>query len=77
MALKISAFYRESRDMVQVVRVFDAYPIEYRSFDNIDFATVKGLTISYDLRRTNNLSIRCILHLAILRKEQDQVQPVS
>ena len=58
MALKISAFYRESRDMVQVVRVFDAYPIEYRSFDNIDFATVKGLTISYDLRRTNNLSIR-------------------
>ncbi|MEQ9188186.1 MAG: TonB-dependent receptor plug domain-containing protein [Cryomorphaceae bacterium] len=58
MALKISAFYRESRDMVQVVRVFDAYPIEYRSYDNIDFATVKGLTVSYDLRRTNNLSIR-------------------
>jgi outer membrane receptor protein involved in Fe transport len=58
MALKISAFYRESRNMVQVVRVFDAYPIEYRSYDNIDFATVKGLTVSYDLRRTGNISIR-------------------
>ncbi len=58
MALKISAFYRESRDLVQVVRVFDAYPIEYRTFDNIDFATVKGTTITYELRRTNNLSMR-------------------
>ena len=58
MALKISAFYRESRDMVQVIRIFDAYPIEYRTFRNLDFATVKGLTMSYDLRRTNNLTIR-------------------
>ncbi len=58
MALKISAFYRESRDLVQALRVFDAYPIEYNSYDNIDFATVKGLTVSYDLRRTNNLSVR-------------------
>ncbi|MDB4104064.1 TonB-dependent receptor plug domain-containing protein [Salibacteraceae bacterium] len=58
MALKISAFYRESRDMVQVTRIFDAYPIEYNTFRNLDFATVKGLTMSYDLRRTNNLTIR-------------------
>ncbi len=58
MALKISAFYRESRDMVSSVRVFDAYPIEYVSFENLDFSTVKGLTVSYDLRRTNNLTVR-------------------
>lgn len=58
MALSISAFYRESRDLVQVVRVFDAYPIQYRTFDNIDFATVKGMTVSYDLRETKNLTIR-------------------
>lgn len=58
MALKISAFYRESRDLVQVARVADAYPIEYITYDNIDFATVKGTTITYELRRTNNLSMR-------------------
>lgn len=58
MALKISAFYRESRDLVQIQRIFDAYPIEYRSYTNLDFSTVKGMTISYDLRRTSNLSIR-------------------
>lgn len=58
MALTISAFYRESRNMVQIVRVFDAYPIEYRTFDNIDFATVKGMTFTYDLRQTKNLTVR-------------------
>lgn len=58
MALKIMAFYRESRDQVQVVQVFDAYPIRYRSYENIDFATVKGMTVSYDLRSTKNLTVR-------------------
>lgn len=58
MALTISAFYRESRDMVSATRVFDAYPIGYVSYDNLDFATVKGMTVSYDLRQTKNLTIR-------------------
>lgn len=58
MALTISAFYRESRDLVSVTRVFDAYPIEYVSYDNLDFATTKGMTVSYDLRQTKNLTVR-------------------
>ena len=58
MALTISAFYRESRDLVSATRVFDAYPIEYVSYDNLDFATTKGMTVSYDLRQTKNLTIR-------------------
>jgi hypothetical protein len=58
MALTISAFYKESRNMVAVTRVFDAYPIEYITFDNLDFSTVKGLTVAYDLRQTKNLTIR-------------------
>jgi hypothetical protein len=32
-----------------------AYPASYKTFDNIDFGTVKGLTLSYDLRPTGNL----------------------
>ena len=58
MALTISAFYRESRDMVATRRIFDSYPIEYVTVDNLDFATVKGMTVSYDLRQTKNLTIR-------------------
>ncbi len=54
-SLKISAFYKEQRDQVQLVNVFQAYPNTYRSFGNRDFGTVKGLTVSYDLRRTGNI----------------------
>ena len=54
-SLKISAFYKEQRDQVQLVNVFSAYPVQYRTYGNRDFGTVKGLTVSYDLRRTGNV----------------------
>lgn len=54
-SLKISAFYREQRNNVQLVNVFDAYPATYKTYGNRDFGTVKGMTISYDMRRTGNL----------------------
>ena len=57
-ALKLEAFYRELRDMIQIRNVVEAWPRTYRSFANIDFGTVKGLTASYDLRRTGNVTIR-------------------
>lgn len=57
-SLKMSAFYREMRDMQQVIRVVGAYPVNYMTYGNIDFGTVKGLTVSYDLRRTGNVSVR-------------------
>jgi len=54
-SLKISAFYREQRNNVQLINVFEAYPATYRTFGNRDFGTVKGMTVSYDLRRTGNI----------------------
>jgi hypothetical protein len=54
-SLKISAFYNEQRNMVQLMNVFEAYPNTYRTFGNRDFGTVKGLTVSYDMRRTGNI----------------------
>lgn len=56
-SLKISAFYKEQRDMVQLINVFQAYPNTYRSYGNRDFGTVKGMTVIYDLRRTGNISM--------------------
>ena len=54
-SIKISAFYKEQRDQVQLVRVNNAYPQSYTSYGNRDFGTIKGTTISYDLRRTGNI----------------------
>ena len=57
-SLKIAAFYRELRDMIQVRNFSGAYPRTYRAFGNLDFGTVKGLSIAYDLRRTGNIWMR-------------------
>lgn len=56
-SLKISSFYREQRDFVAAVNVFGAYPTNYTTFTNLDFGTVKGMTLTYDLRRTGNVRI--------------------
>lgn len=57
-SLKIAAFYREFRDQIQVRNFSGAYPRTYRAFGNLDFGTVKGLSIAYDLRRTGNIWMR-------------------
>ncbi len=57
-AIKMSAFYKELRDMIQI-RTFFPVPgvIQYTTYDNQDFGTVKGFSFQYDLRRTGNVSI--------------------
>ncbi len=57
-AITFTTFYREMRDMIQLYRFTGAYPKDYTSFNNLDFGTVKGLTLEYDLRRTNNVRLR-------------------
>ncbi|MFT4680750.1 MAG: hypothetical protein ACI9YU_000581 [Flavobacteriales bacterium] len=57
-AVHLNAFYREVRDQIQVIRLPGAYPRSYTTFGNIDFGTVKGLTISYDMRRTKRFQMR-------------------
>jgi outer membrane receptor protein involved in Fe transport len=56
-SLKISAFYRELRDMITVRAFPGAYPRPYRAFGNLDFGTTKGLSLNYDLRRTGNVRL--------------------
>jgi outer membrane receptor protein involved in Fe transport len=55
MALSISAFYREMRDMIQSVNFTDAYPTSYTTFNNIDFGTVKGFTFALNMIRMRNI----------------------
>ncbi|MEO0338529.1 MAG: TonB-dependent receptor, partial [Bacteroidota bacterium] len=56
--LKLSAYYRELRDMIQF-RTYFPVPIigQYTTYDNQDFGTVKGFSFEYELRRTSNISL--------------------
>jgi len=56
-AVSFSAFYKEMRDQIQVFKFDGAYPSTYNSFANIDFGTVTGFTIAYDLRRIKNIAL--------------------
>ncbi len=58
-ALKISAYYKENRDMIQQ-RFYTNLPPplnSYTTFGNLDFGTVKGFSFTYDLRRTGNIQM--------------------
>ncbi|MCB9185974.1 MAG: carboxypeptidase regulatory-like domain-containing protein [Flavobacteriales bacterium] len=57
-AIELNAFYREMRDQITTIRVTEAYPKTYLTYGNLDFGTVKGLTLTYDLRRTKNIQLR-------------------
>ncbi|HXB41222.1 MAG TPA: TonB-dependent receptor [Bacteroidia bacterium] len=54
-ALKITAFYREMRNLQQITRVNQAYPLSYLTYGNIDFSTVKGFSAEFQLRRTGGV----------------------
>ena len=57
-AISISAYYKETRDLIQLVQYVGADPNpNYYSYDNIDFKTIKGVTIAYDLRQTKNFRV--------------------
>ena len=58
-ALKIAAYYKELRDMIQI-RILQNIDVitSYYTYDNLDFGTVKGFSFQYDLRRTGNVSLR-------------------
>jgi outer membrane receptor protein involved in Fe transport len=56
-SMKISGFYREMRDMMQTRAMTNAYPGTYITYDNLDFSTVKGFSLEYDLRRYKNFTV--------------------
>jgi hypothetical protein len=56
-AFKISAFYRELHDVIQIINVQYAYPTSYATYGNVDFGTVKGMSLTYEMRRTGNIRL--------------------
>jgi hypothetical protein len=56
-AITLTAFYKELKDNFQQVQIATAYPTAYLTYENRDFGTIKGFTLQYDLRRTNNIQV--------------------
>lgn len=54
-SLDITTYYKDIRDLVQLRNVF-AKPVAYAQYTNGDFGTVKGLSLSFNLRRTERVS---------------------
>ncbi len=57
-SMTITSFYRELRAMTQYRGIVGAYPRNYLQLENIDFGTVKGLTVTFDFRRTGGSSFK-------------------
>jgi outer membrane receptor protein involved in Fe transport len=58
-SLKLSAYYREMRDMIQRRTILYVPSIgQYDNYSNVDFGTTKGFTMQYDVRRTGNAEFR-------------------
>ena len=56
-AISISAYYKETRDLIQIAQYAGADPQTYFSYDNIDFKTIKGFSLSFDMRKSKNMRI--------------------
>lgn len=59
-ALKLSVYYKEIRDLIQSTYLNNTANNTGRmlTYRNIDFSTVKGLQLQYDLRRLGNVSLQ-------------------
>jgi hypothetical protein len=58
MAFTLSGFYRQQKDQRTLRILRNTFPSStYTSVINADFASLKGVEIGFDMRRTNNLSI--------------------
>ncbi len=56
-ALTISGFFHQINNLIQIRNLREASPSGYSRYENVDFGTVKGFEVGYDLRRTQGVAI--------------------
>ncbi len=56
-AIQISGFFRQIDDLIQLRALKNVFPNNYSTYQNVDFGTVKGVELEFDLRRFNNVSM--------------------
>jgi len=56
-AVQLSGFYRQIENKI-ALRIFqNVTPGNYQSYENVDFGTVKGVELEFDLRRTSGVAL--------------------
>ena len=56
-ALTLSAFYQETRNLIDLRSIQYAFPATYITYDNIDFRSAKGVRLLFDMRRIHNFKL--------------------
>ena len=56
-ALTMAAYYKDVKDLTQIFHVSPATPNVYDVYANTDYGTIKGLDVSFEMRRTNNIAM--------------------
>jgi hypothetical protein len=56
-AVTLSAFYQETRNLIDVRSIQYAFPATYVTYDNIDFRSAKGIRLLFDMRRIQNFKM--------------------
>ncbi|MFA8298547.1 MAG: carboxypeptidase-like regulatory domain-containing protein [Hyphomicrobiales bacterium] len=75
--LKIETYYKEIRDEIQGTTLVGAFPQTYSTLLNLDNATVKGITFTYDQRRSNNLRLKASYTLQFAEATKSNVGDVN
>ncbi len=55
-AVDITAYYKDVKDLTQIISI-PAFPLEWWSYGNADFGTIKGVDFSLTMRQTHNISM--------------------
>ncbi len=55
-SVSLTAYYKEIRDLIVMRNRVNALPVTYAQFQNGDYSSVKGLSLTYNMRRTKGLS---------------------
>ena len=64
-AITIAGFFRQIKDVETHRLVENSWPVEYSTSQNIDFGTVKGVELNFDVRRIRNLSMNANYTLSL------------
>lgn len=56
-AVTVSAFYQETRNLIDLRTIQYAFPANYVTYANIDFRSAKGIRLLFDMRRIQNFKL--------------------
>ena len=56
-AVTVSAFYQETRNLIDIRKIQYAFPADYTTYDNIDFRSAKGFRLLFEMRRIQNFKL--------------------